>query len=146
MKTLPQITAPYNFIVNNLQEMGISHKPVVVKATKLKPLQEYLSSQKLEEFKKYNTEGYEMGPIFISKEGYIIDGHHRAAGKIVGEGRDSKIKAIMIDCDYKTAPYVMGRIQDRWEMVSEAEDRDQESRELILGDEKKDNKLNFYWK
>ncbi len=52
----------------------------------------------------------------------------------------------MIDCDYKTAPYVMGRIQDRWEMVSEAEDRDQESRELILGDEKKDNKLNFYWK
>lgn len=126
MQKLPQVTAPYLFVVKNLEDLGIKQTPITIKAGKLKPMQSTLQLKKVETLANAFKEGEDVEPIYISKDLHIGDGHHRAAGKIENEGKEGKIYAIMLDCTKEELPHVLGRVQDRWELVQDKEEEFQD--------------------
>jgi len=114
---LPQLSAPFTDIVNGLEQENISWRPVIVRVGQLKPLQNTVEVSKMkdisQEFK--NAGEYNMDPVFISNDDYILDGHHRTAGLINSLGKDAKVKCIRIDLDEKEAVRTMNKIEDIYE-------------------------------
>lgn len=87
--------------VEHLAKRGISSESVEVRSDWLKPAQAQLDGPKIA--KRVAKKEYSAGgPIFISRDGYIVDGHHRWAavvGRDAEDGKlgDSKIRAVKID-------------------------------------------------
>ena len=74
---LPQIPSDkmeefLEFVKNN--EVSVKHgrAPII----KLKPIQSHINREKVEKIKK-NAKTQKLSPILVSKEGFVIDGHHR---------------------------------------------------------------------
>jgi hypothetical protein len=118
---LPQVSAPFTFIVDNLNDMNINYKLVKVQASRLKPMQDDVQFDLVNKLSGKWKNGEDFDPIFISDDNYICDGHHRAASKISAEGKDAKIKAIKILKPHNELPHLLGRIQDRWDISEEYE-------------------------
>jgi hypothetical protein len=82
---LPQLDADqFDNILDSLTNYGITYKLGQAKASKLKPSQDQLNMEKIEKMiadQAYNNDS----KIFISKEGYIVDGHHRWAATVVND-------------------------------------------------------------
>lgn len=128
---LPQVSAPFTFIVDNLNDMGIDYKLVKVPASKLHPMQDDVQFDLVNKLSGKWKNGEDFDPIFISDDNYICDGHHRAASKISAEGKDAKINAIKILKPHNELPHLLGRIQDRWDISEEYEKQNQkESKNL----------------
>ena len=130
---LPQVSAPFTFIVDNLNDMGIGYKLVKVQASKLKPMQDDVQFDLVNKLSGKWKNGEDFDPIFISDDNYICDGHHRAASKISAEGKDTKIKAIKILKQHNELPHLLGRIQDRWD-ISEEYDKKMKNLNEKIGD------------
>jgi len=87
--------------VDHLAKRGIATENVEVRSDSLKPAQAQLDGPKIA--KRVAKKEYEARtPIFISRDGYIVDGHHRWAaivGRDAEDGKlgDSTIRAIKID-------------------------------------------------
>lgn len=125
-RKLPQMTAPYPFVMENLKDLGVDHTPVSIKAGSLKPLQKDLHLNKVNKLANVFKNGEDVEPIYISKDLHIGDGHHRAAGKIENEGKEGKIYAIMLHCTKDELPHILGRIEDRWELARDMENEFQD--------------------
>jgi len=117
--SMPQVSAPYYFVKNNLDEFGVTYQPVKKRVGDLEPFQDELEDDKVTDFSSKYEEGYDIDPIYISQDDKICDGHHRAAGKMKSSGKDGEIKAIKINRPNVEVPHLLGRIQDRWEMIQD---------------------------
>lgn len=118
-KDLPQVTAPFNFVLSNLEDIGVQYNPVIKKVSELMPMQDELSLDKIKYFAGEFGKGNEHLPIFISDNNMICDGHHRAAGKVEVDGQDGEIKAIKLKLPEKEAKWVLRWIQDRFDLVKD---------------------------
>lgn len=87
--------------VDYLEKQGIKSKSLEVPSDSLLPSQAQLDGPKIA--KRIAKKDYEAGgPIFISRDNYIVDGHHRWAavvGRDAEDGKlgDSSIRAVKID-------------------------------------------------
>lgn len=115
---LPQITAPFYFIAQNLDDLGVDYEPVNVKVDALQGGQDDVMMEKIDAMVEKISMGQEFPPIYISSDYHICDGHHRVAAKMVSHGKSSRIKAIKIMRPFVEVPHLMGRIQDRWDMIT----------------------------
>lgn len=115
---LPQVNAPFKYVIDNLEEMGIQHKPIIIKASLLKPIQKGVDMNKIIDIASKITDNPhedQMSPIYVSNKNNIVDGHHRAGAYIYKFGENAKLKAIKIDADDKDSPTILKVIQDRFE-------------------------------
>lgn len=91
--------------VEKLKSMGIKATEGEVQASKLKASQSELKGKTVSFFmskKGQKTLDDPDGIVYISRDGYVIDGHHRWAGQVgrdLKDGRtgDVKMKVMMID-------------------------------------------------
>lgn len=112
---LPQMHGiPYSFISDNLKEMEIEHKPIMVSISQLKPLQKEVDINKIKSMSSAEDKE-DFDPVYISRKGHILDGHHRTALKKYEEGDNGRIRCIRIDADEKDGAAILKVIQDRWE-------------------------------
>jgi len=104
---LPQINAPYDVVLEKLDEEGVGYDIVEVDPNELEPLQGITFS---DEVGKVNVD--DMNPIWMSENNKVLDGHHRMVRCLLD---NKKIKAIKIGLSEKDACRVLNKIQDIYE-------------------------------
>ncbi len=85
-----------------LDSMGVTVTERIVKASELKASQDNLDGVKVAGMSKAMSEGkIPDAPIFVTRDGYILDGHHRWAAKVVTslDGDDVDMPVYVIDAD-----------------------------------------------
>jgi len=110
---MPQLTASYKFISEQLKEFGVAHEPITVAVSQLKPIQKEVDISKLTEISNVPEE--KLRPIFVSEDLSICDGHHRAAAKKYKEGKNAIIRCIRLEGSKEDCCAYLKIIQDRWE-------------------------------
>lgn len=111
---LPQVSASFSFVKENLMELNFHFRPVIVSVGQLKAIQKEVDLEKVKSLSKMENLGTEK-PIYISEKDTILDGHHRVSALKFIEGNKAKIHAIRLLCDEKDGLAVLKIIQDRWE-------------------------------
>lgn len=75
---MPQVSAKkHDDVVERMIQAGVDVDDFTVDIDLLKPVQDGINRQKVENIKQAIRDGEEMYPIVVSREGYVIDGHHR---------------------------------------------------------------------
>lgn len=75
-----------------LDAMGVSITPKTVRAADLKATQSQLVGTKVAGMSKAMEAGkIKDAPIFVTRDGYIVDGHHRWAAKVALDAQDGHI-------------------------------------------------------
>ncbi len=110
---LPQMTAPYKFISEQLTAFGIGHEPIKVSVGQLKPIQKEVDMSKIMELTNVTED--KLRPIFVSEKLDILDGHHRTSAKKYKEGAKAVICCIRLEGSKEDACAYLKLIQDRWE-------------------------------
>lgn len=118
---LPQVHAPYDIVLQKLDDEGVSYTNVEVDPNELTPLQGIVFSDEVG-----GVDVDDMNPIWISSDMQVLDGHHRMVRALLDE---ILIKAIMINMNYKDACRVLNKIQDIYEYelsqgLEEVQDQD----------------------
>ena len=80
---LPQISAPYDVVLEKLDEEGVGYDIVEVDPNELEPLQGITFSDEVE---KVNTD--DMNPIWMSENNRVLDGHHRMVRGLLDNKKD----------------------------------------------------------
>jgi predicted kinase len=75
----------------HLKLLGIRTAVGTEKAANLRATQRDLNGANAARFAREMKEGRDTKPIFISREGYILDGHHQWAGRIGLDSEDGKL-------------------------------------------------------
>lgn len=101
---LPQINAPYNIIVDKLNDEGIDCTIEEIHPNDLNVSQGIVFSH---EVQKANVN--DNHPIWVDKENNVVDGHHRLVRAIYD---DIPIKIIKVGLNFKDACRVLNKIQD----------------------------------
>lgn len=105
---LPQISAPYNIIVDKLNNDGIHNEMVYVNPNNLDVVQAFTFNNEVHN--DYDPENAE--PAWITKDNKIIDGHHRFVSALKAK---RPFKCIKIDLNERDAARVLNKIQDIYE-------------------------------
>jgi hypothetical protein len=108
---LPQITAPYTYVVNGLKTNNIPAKMLNLPLTSVKPMQKFINSDTVNYFLDKVKNNEVMKPIYVSKNNEIIDGHHRYAG-VALNNPNANILVIRLDTDYDNSVRSLNKIQD----------------------------------
>ena len=90
--------------VEHLEEKGVKVSSDTVKASSLKASQNELVGAKVVGMKNNRDFDPGSGEIFVSKDGYVIDGHHRWAAQVArdyedGRGGDLNMKVRVVDME-----------------------------------------------
>jgi hypothetical protein len=109
---LPQMSAPFGVVTDMLEKEGIGLKLVKVNPKKLKPSQGIIFAEKVSEM---NPKA--LKPIWISEDGYVLDGHHRYGSALSHEL--PTLKAIQIQLPAKDAARLLNKIQDIYDYESQ---------------------------
>ena len=104
---LPQVHAPYDAVLQKLDDEDIDYTSVEVDPNDLTPLQGITFS---DEVGGVNVD--DMNPIWISSDMQVLDGHHRMVRALLD---DIPIKCIKINMNYKDACRLLNKIQDIYE-------------------------------
>lgn len=95
---LPQIpNDKLDDFIRYLEQQKIIVKKVTVKPSLLKPAQKHINKEKVQFFISKEGKKDLIKPVIISKEGYIIDGHHRWLAWF-SLYRNKPIHALFIKC------------------------------------------------
>ena len=94
-KQLPQIKDHSKFM-SDLNEQGISVVEESQPQNQYKPTQNELDPEKIKKMKSYG----DMKPIIVSKDNYIVDGHHRWAAQ-------DNVKALRINMNHSDLMYML---------------------------------------
>lgn len=118
---LPQMNAPYDMVLQKLDDEGVGYDVIEVNPEELKPMQGITFS---DEVGGVNVD--DMNPIWISSDMSVLDGHHRMVRALLDK---IPIKCIKIDMNNKDACRVLNKIQDIYEYeqsqgLEEVEDQD----------------------
>ena len=109
-KSLPQISAPYSHIIKELDGQNVGYRFVDVDPNRLIPSQGIVFLDKIGNFT--DVDKY---PIWISKDLYILDGHHRYAKSLFN---NSNIKCVLIDEIADDAAHTLNKIQHLYDYKS----------------------------
>jgi hypothetical protein len=84
--------------VDTLAQAGISVEDKAMPASHLRATQRELDGAKVATLMdKMEAGDFEAGPIFVTRDGYILDGHHRWAAQVATDTRDGVMGDEMID-------------------------------------------------
>lgn len=100
-KYLPQISAPFNIVLDYMDKDGISYKKAILNPEVIKPSQGIIFLDKL----KDDVEDY----VWLSMDLKLLDGHHRLGSSL---SANKPIKSIIIMLPYMEALRELNRIQD----------------------------------
>jgi hypothetical protein len=76
----------------HLEKTGISaSKPKRVRADKLKATQQDMNGEKVGGMMTAKDYDPSKEPIFVSRDGYVVDGHHRWAATVGRDARDGRL-------------------------------------------------------
>jgi len=142
----PQVSAPFLYVVDQLDNESVKYKIQKLSPNDLKPSQGLIDLCKVSAIKKKGINQ----PIWLSKDNEIIDGHKRYAASING---DTPIKSVQIDLPLHDAVRVLNKIIDLYtykrqraidEVVSDDGGNDESDfvRNLLQGINKSENKIN----
>jgi hypothetical protein len=104
---LPQVSAPFEIVVDRLNNSGIDSEQIDVNPEELNPMQGITYSDHVSDF-----DPNEMSPIWISKDNDVIDGHHRYVSAL---NANQPIKCIKISLNGKDGARELNKIQDIYE-------------------------------
>jgi hypothetical protein len=104
---LPQVHAPYDVVLQKLDDEDVDYTNIEVDPNDLTPLQGITFSDEVE---KVNVD--DMNPIWISSDMQVLDGHHRLVRALLDE---IPIKCVMINMNHKDACRTLNKIQDIYE-------------------------------
>lgn len=117
--TLPQLSAPFNIIVDELNKNDIEYEELAVNPSILNPIQGIVYSN--------NVSDVDLNkPIWTDDSMNILDGHHRFAKALIS---DDPINIIKINLNQEEACRILNKIQDIYDY--------QES--IIIDDESNDD-------
>lgn len=105
---LPQISAPFSIVFNELKNRDIGYKLVDSNISDITPSQGIVFSDKINSIESDNIKA-----IFLSKENKLLDGHHRY-GSAISNGKD-KIKSVVINLPFNDAIRILNQIQDLYD-------------------------------
>lgn len=120
---LPQVSAPYTEVVNNLASDGVGHEVMSIDPNELKPIQGITLSHNVE---KVNLD--DEKPIWISKDMEVLDGLHRMTKAIF---QNRPIRCVKIDLNSKDACRVLNKIQDLYDHKKEVETDKENNMEFL---------------
>lgn len=109
---MPQIPSAHrDAFVQHLHDQGITTKKQLVAPMSLRPSQNEIDAQKVGEgLRKFGDMGSQK-PIFISKDSYVLDGHHRwaqsASLSVEPAHKHIKLAAIRINANHTRALELM---------------------------------------
>lgn len=106
-KYLPQVSAPYIYVLNRLKENGIKYKVGRTDPTKILPSQGLVSLEKISDIDFNNIK-----PIWVSQDYHVLDGHHRYGSAIAHK---TKLPYIQIMLPSLDASRMLNKIQDIFE-------------------------------
>lgn len=113
---LPQITADYNYLINELDNEAVGYKLDKFKPEDIKPLTDNINTSNVEGLKDSITNLKPITPIILSKDNEVLDGHDRlhafkTTPNIVG------ILCIKLYLDKHEASRILNKIEDKfnWE-------------------------------
>jgi len=101
---LPQVNAPYIYVLNKLKDDKIKYKKGKIDPNELSPMQGLVSLEKIADM--------EDTPIWISQENKILDGHHRYAKALTKQTPISYFQIMLPALD---AARALNKIQDLYE-------------------------------
>jgi hypothetical protein len=104
---LPQISAPFDIVLQKLDEEGVDYKLVEVDPNELEASQGVTFSDEVEKCELSDT-----NPIWIADENKVCDGHHRMV-KAILDGVN--IKGVKLALNEKDACRILNKIQDIYE-------------------------------
>lgn len=101
---LPQVNAPYNIVIDKLDDEGINYEIIDVDPNTLNASQGVVLSDVVSNVKNDNK-----NPIWVDTDNNVLDGHHRFVKALVD---DSSIRIVKIGMSNKDACRLLNRIQD----------------------------------
>lgn len=104
---LPQVNAPYDVVLQKLDDENVNYSIIEIDPNELKPLQGITFSDEVG-----NVKIDDMNPIWISSDMQVLDGHHRMVRALLDE---IPIKCVMINMNHKDACRTLNKIQDIYE-------------------------------
>ena len=104
---LPQVSAPYTYVLGKLDDEGIEHKEGTIDPHEVQPMQGIVS---LDKISKINPS--ELKPIWMSQEPKVLDGHHRYGSALSNSVQLPYIQIMLPALD---AARVLNKIQDIFE-------------------------------
>jgi hypothetical protein len=127
---LPQMSAPYDVIVQKLDDEGIGYNFIEVTPDELQPSQGITFS---DEVGKCTLD--DKNPIWIAEDNKICDGHHRFARALYDK---KPLKAVKLDMNFKDACRLLNKIQDIFEYEQSRSLEEVETQDVI----NQDNQIN----
>jgi len=109
---LPQMNAPYDYIVKNLDKNGVDWKEEHVKSSSITPTQDITTSDAVNFFSNKLNNNEKIDPVYISSNNEILDGHHRFAAYLNPSHADKKIRCIKIMLGNQDSARILNKIQD----------------------------------
>jgi len=104
---LPQVNAPYDVVMQKLDDEGVSYAHIEVDPNELEPMQGIVFSDEVG-----GVTVDDMNPIWISGDNQVLDGHHRMVRALLD---NQPIKCIKINMNHKDACRTLNKIQDIYE-------------------------------
>lgn len=114
-KNMPQVKGKdIDEVLKIFDDCGIKYEQGKVKCGDLKPVQEDFIPEKLESLKKkIQEEDWVTHPLFVSKEGQILDGHHRWLAYKQIYGDDFQIPVTKVDLPVAQALRIFDKSADK---------------------------------
>jgi hypothetical protein len=104
---LPQLSAPYNIILEKLRENDVDYQLIEVNPEELEASQGVVFSDEVS-----GVEVNDSNPIWVDDNLKVIDGHHRF---IKALSTDTPLIAVKINMNHKDACRLLNKIQDIYE-------------------------------
>jgi len=120
---LPQVHAPYDIVMQKLDDEGVSYANVEVDPSELEPSQGIVFS---DEVGGVNVD--DMNPIWISADMQVLDGHHRMVRALLD---NVPIKCVKLNMNHKDACRTLNKIQDIFEYENSQGLEEVESQDAI---------------
>lgn len=108
---MAQVTAPKEYVLEYLEKEGIGHKVATMDPKMCKPLQNKIDLAKAQGIQEAMDKNEPLGPIYLSGDDEILDGHHRAFAAIRHPDVEG-IACIKLYLEHKDAMRVLNKIQD----------------------------------
>ena len=104
---LPQVSAPYNIVLQKLDDENVDYDVIEANPEELNPSQGITFGDEVG-----NVNLDDLNPIWINNDLKIIDGHHRWLKSL---SNNKLLKAVKLNMEFKDACRLLNKIQDIYE-------------------------------
>lgn len=112
-KSLPQISAPFSYVVHHLNDMGHPYEMIGANVDNINPSQAFIDSDIVHSFIDQLKNGEDLKAIWLDKDNNTLDGHQRhAAYKL---NKNTHVPAVRLMCDKESAIKILSEIQSKYE-------------------------------